>query len=123
MEEYGENVYVRAGQDRSHYGKYEVELEAGVLGYIDAIKVSLESYGGLLVDFDQWGLRYFSSDDPDLTIEANELDDYGDKSILILRKEKLSKDEIDIAKDYLRQIYHEITDGINAQSVGFIYQV
>ena len=120
MEEYGENVYVRAGQDRSHYGKYEVELEAEIPGYLDAIKVSLESYGGLLVDFDQWGLRYFSGDDPDLTIEADELDDFGDKSRLILRKEKLSKDEINIAKDYLRHIYHEIASGIDAQPVELI---
>ena len=114
MEQYGENVYTRIGHDRSHYGKYEVELEAEVPGYLDPIKAALDSSGYILVDFDQWGLTYFSGDDPGLSVNVDELDDYGDKSRMILRKGELSQDDIDEAKDYLRQIYREITDEVDA---------
>jgi len=113
MEEYGENIYVRIGQDRSHYGRYEVELEAEVPGYLDPIKASLESSGYILVDYDQWGLRYFSGDDPALSIDVDELDDYGDRSRIILCKGQLSEDDIDEAKDYLRQIYRKVTNEVN----------
>jgi hypothetical protein len=120
MEQYGENIYTRIGHDRSHYGKYMAELEAEVPGYLDPIKTSLEDSGYISVDFDQWGLTYFSCDDPDLSVNVDELDNYGDKSRLILRKGKLSKDEIDITKGYLRKIYRQITSRIDAQPVEFV---
>ena len=52
----GEKTYIRTGQDPSHYGKYEVELEVEIPGYIESIKGALESAGYVLGDFDQWGL-------------------------------------------------------------------
>lgn len=112
MEQYGENIYIRTGQDPSCYGKYEVELEAEIPGYLEQVRAALESSGYILVDFDQWGLTYFSGDDLDLSIDADELDDYGYKSRIILRKGKLSEDNIDNAREYLRQIYYRITDEI-----------
>lgn len=118
--EYGENVYIRTGQDPSRYGKYEVELEAEIRGYIDSIRADLESSGYYWVDCDQWGFTYFSGDDPDLSIDADELDDYGDKSRLILRKGKLSEYDIDSAIEYLRQIYRKLTDEIGAQAVELV---
>ncbi len=114
MEQYGENSYTRICHDHSHYGKYEAELEAEIPGYLDPIKAALDSSGYILVDFDQWGLTYFSGDDPDLSVSVDELNDYGDKSRIILRKGRLSQDDIDEAKDYLQQIYHEITNEVDA---------
>jgi len=110
MEQYGENIYTRIGHDRSHYGKYEVELEAEVPGYLDPIKASLEDSGYIVVDFDQWGLTYSSGDDPDLSVNVDELDDYGNRSRIILRKGKLSEEDIGDARQYLQNIYNEITD-------------
>lgn len=114
MEQYSENIYIRTGQDPSRYGKYEVELEAEIPGYVDPIRAALESSGYVLVDFDQWGLSYFSGDDLDLSIDVDELDDYRQKFRIILRRGKLSEDDIDDAREYLRQIYREITDKSNA---------
>jgi hypothetical protein len=113
--EYGENVHIRMGRDPSRYGKYEVELEGEVAGYLDRVRAALESSGYILVDLDQWGLSYSSGDDPDLSVDADELDDYGYKFRIILRKGKLSEDDIDNAREHLRQIYREITDKSNAQ--------
>ncbi len=117
MEQYGENIYTKIGQDRSRYGKYEVELEAEVPGYLDPIKSALNSSGYILVDFDQWGLTYFSGDDPDLSVNVDELDDYGDKSRIILHKGKLSEHDIDKARNYLQRIYYEILGKIDVESV------
>ena len=117
MEQYGENIYTKIGHDRSRYGKYEAELEAEVPGYLDPIKTSLEDSGYILVDFDQWGLTYFSGDDPDLSINVDELDDYGDKSRIILRKGKLLEHDIDEARRYLQRIYDEILCGIDVEPV------
>ena len=121
MEQYGENIYTRIGHDRSHDGKYEAELEVEVPGYLDPIKTSLENSGYILVDFDQWGLTYFSGDDPDLSVNVDELDDYGDKSQIILRKGRLSQDDIDEAKDYLQQIYRKITGEVDAPLMEVYY--
>lgn len=117
MEQYGENIYTRIGHDRSHYAKYETELEAEVPGYLDPIKTSLENSGYILVDFDQWGLTYFSGDDPDLSINIDELDDYGDKSRIILRKGKLLEHDIDESRRYLQRIYYEILGEIDVEPV------
>ena len=117
MEQYGENIYSRIGHDRSHYGKYEAELEVEIPGYLDPIKTSLENSGYILVDFDQCGLTYFSRDDPDLSVNVDELDDYGDKSQIILRKGKLLEHDIDKARNYLQQIYYEILGEINFEPI------
>ena len=112
MEQYGENIYIGIGHDHSHYGRYEVELEAEVPGYLDPIKAALESSGHILVDFDQWGLTYLSGNGPDLSVKVDELDDYGNKSRLVLRKGDLSEYDIDDTKKTLQQIYCEIIDEI-----------
>jgi len=117
MEQYGENIYTRIGHDRSHDDKYEAELEVEVPGYLDPIKTSLENSGYILVDFDQWGLTYFSGDDPDLSVNVDELDDYGDKSRIILRKGKLLEHDIDKARNYLQRIYYEILGEIDVEPV------
>jgi len=114
MEQYGDNVYTRLRHDRSHYGKYEVEIEAEVQDYLDPIKTYLGDSGYILVDFDQWGLTYFSRDDPELSINIDELDDYGNKSRITLRKARLSQDDIEETIDYLQQIYRKITGEVDA---------
>lgn len=120
--EYGENVYIRTGRDSSRYGKYEVELEAEIPGYIDPIRAALESSGYYWADFDQWGFTYFSEDDPDLSIDADELDDYGDRSRLILRKGKLSEYDIDDARGYLLEIYYRIIDEIGMPVASYPFE-
>ena len=117
MEQYGENIYTRIGHDRSHYGKYEAELEVEIPGYLDPIKSSLENSGYILEDFDQWGLTYFSCDDPDLTVSVDELDDYGDKSRIILRKGRLLEHDIGKARNYLQGIYYEILSKSDAEQI------
>jgi hypothetical protein len=117
MKQYGENIYTRIGHDRSHYGKYEVELEAGIPGYIDPIKAALDSSGYILADFDQWGITYFSSDDSDLSVNVDELDDYGAKFRIILRKGTLLEYDINEAKRYLQRIYYEILSKIYDEPV------
>lgn len=109
MEEYEKDPCIRIGQDPSHYGAYEVELKAEIPGNIDPIRATLESSGYTLVDCDQWGLTYFDRSEPYLRIDVDELDDHGSESRVILRKWKLSENNIDQAKGYLRRIYLEIT--------------
>ena len=113
MDEYGENLYIRADQDPSYYRRYEVELGVQLPGYLDHIWEALESSGYILTDFDQWGLRYLSGDDPDLQIDIDELDDYGGMCRLVLRKGKLSEGDIDDAKVYLQHIYSQIAEQID----------
>lgn len=71
----GEKRRKGAHQDPSHYGSYQIELEAKIPGRIQPTREALESYGFLLVDFDQWGLTYLSSKDPHLIADVDELDD------------------------------------------------
>ena len=112
MERYGDDVHIRTSQDPSHHGKYQVELEAKIPGNIELPKTALESLGYGLADFDQWGLTYLAQEDPDLTADVDELDDYGDNTRLILRKGRLSKYDIDDARECLEQIYCRIVDEI-----------
>jgi len=112
MERYGDGVHIRTSQDPSHHDKYQVELEAEIPGNIELPKAALESLGYGLADFDQWGLTYLSSVDPDLMADVDELDDYGDNTRLILRKGRLSKHDIDDARERLEQIYCRIVDEI-----------
>ena len=112
MECYGGDARIRTNQDPSHYGSYQIELEAEIPGHIQPTKEALESYGFLLVDFDQWGLTCLSSVDPDLIADVDELDDYGDSTRLILRKGRLSKYDINNAMENLEQIYCRIVDEI-----------
>jgi hypothetical protein len=112
MERYGDGVHIRTSQDPSHHGKYQVELEAEIPGNIELPKAALESLGYGLADFDQWGLTYLSSVDPDLMADVDELDDYGDNIRLILRKCRLSKYDIDDARECLEQIYCRMVDEI-----------
>ena len=113
MERYGDGVHIRTSQDPSHHDKYQVELEAEIPGNIELPKAALESLGYGLADFDQWGLTYLSSRDPDLIADVDELDDYGDNTRLILRKGRLSKHDIDDAREYLVLVYREITNDIS----------
>ena len=112
MERYGDGVHIRTSQDSSHHGKYQVELEAEIPGNIELPKVALESLGYGLADFDQWGLTYLSLEDPDLSADVDELNDYWDNTRLTLRKGRLSKYDIDEAKESLEQIYCRIVDEI-----------
>jgi len=112
MKQYGDAVNIRANQDPSHYGSYQIELKAEIPGSMQPTKEALESYGFLLVDFDQWGLTYLSSVDPDLIADVDELDDYGDSTRLILRKGRLLKYDINNAMENLEQIYCRIVDEI-----------
>ena len=112
MERYGDGVHIRTSQDPSHHGKYQVELEAEIPGNIELPKGALESLGYGLADFDQWGLTYLSQKDPDLSADVDELDDYGDNTRLTLRKGRLSKYDIDEARESLEQIYCRIVDEI-----------
>jgi len=86
MEEYEQDPCIRIGQDPSHYGAYEVELEAEIPGNIDPIRAALESSGYTLVDCDQWGLTYFDDNEPYLRIDVDELDDLGNASQIVMRK-------------------------------------
>jgi len=115
MERHGVGTGVRTGKDPSHYGKYQVELEAEIPGNIEPIKEFLESSGYVLVDFDQWGLTYRSSEDPDLSADVDELDDYADNIRLVLRKGSLSKHDIGGARGYLDQIYRRIVYEVGTQ--------
>ena len=112
MKPYGEAVNIRTSQDSSHYGSYQIELEVEIPGSMQPTKEALESYGFLLIDFDQWGVTYISSKDPDLMGDVDELDDYGDSTRLILRKGRVSKYDIDDARERLEQIYYRIVDEI-----------
>ncbi len=112
MERYGDGVHIRTSQDPSHHGKYQVELEAEIPGNIELPKAALESLGYGLADFDQWGLTYLSLEDPDLSADVDELNDYGDNTRLTLRKGRLSKYDIDEARESLEQIYFRIVDEI-----------
>ncbi len=112
MERYGDGVRIRTSQDPSHHGKYQVELEAEIPGNIEPHKAVLESLGYGLADFDQWGLTYLSQEDPDLSAGVDELNDYGDNTRLTLRKGRLSKYDIDEAREALEQIYCRIVDEI-----------
>jgi hypothetical protein len=112
MERYGDGVHIRASQDPSHHDKYQVELEAEIPGNIELPKVALESLGYGLADFDPWGLTYLSLEDPDLSADVDELNDYGDNTRLTLRKGRLSKYDIDEARESLEQIYCRIVDEI-----------
>ncbi len=89
-----------------------MELEAEIPGNIELPKVALESLGYGLADFDQWGLTYLSLEDPDLSADVDELNDYGDNTRLTLRKGRLSKYDIDEARESLEQIYCRIVDEI-----------
>lgn len=78
------------------------------------MKDALESAGYIMVDFDQWGITCLSEQDPDLEVDLDELSDYGDQSRLVLRRGRLSENEIDDAKEYLNRIYRGIRDQIVA---------
>ena len=110
MDQYDEIACIRTSQDSSHFGKYEMELGAEITGSIDLLKAALESSGYVLVDFDQWGYAYLSGDDPDLTAEVNDLNDYVGKCRLTFRRGRLLEDEIGDAREYVRQIYNVITN-------------
>ncbi len=112
MERYGDGVRIRTSQDPSHHDKYQVELEAEIPGNIEPPKAALESLGYGLADFDQWALTYLSLEDPDLSAGVDELNDYGDNTRLTLRKGRLSKYDIDEARESLEQIYCRIVDEI-----------
>ena len=71
MECYGSGASIRTRQDPSHYGSYQIELEAEIPGHVQPTIEALESYGFLLVDFDQWGLTFLSSKDPDLIADVD----------------------------------------------------
>jgi len=107
MEQY-DGVQIRKISDPVHPGKYQVELEAEFPGTYDPIKATLESAGYSLVDFDQWGLTFSSKNDPDLRVDVDELDDYGDASRLVLRKGRVSEKDLDTAAEYLGQIYRQL---------------
>jgi len=110
MERYGNGVRTRNIPDPTHYGKYQVELEAEIAGPIEPVKATLKSAGYVMVDFDQWGMTYLSKQDPDLRVDVDELDDYGDNIRLFLRKSRLSGQDAHEAEEYLQRIYCELTD-------------
>ncbi len=112
MERYGDGIHIRTSQDPSHHDKYQVELEAEIPGNIEPHKAVLESLGYGLADFDQWGLTYLSLEDPDLSADVDELNDYGDNTRLTLRKGRLSKYDVDEARETLEQMYCRIVDEI-----------
>jgi len=112
MKQYGDTINIKASQDPSHYGSYQIELKAEIPGSMQPTKEALESYGFSLVDFDQWGLTYLSKVYPDLTADVDELDDYGDSTRLILRKGRLLEYDFDEAWKYLELIYCRIVDEI-----------
>jgi len=62
------------------------------------------------VDFDQWGLTYISRKDPDLSVDVDELDDYGENTRVVLRKGRLSERDIDEARCCLELLYRWLTD-------------
>jgi hypothetical protein len=109
MERHRNGICIRTTQDPSHFGLYQIELEAEIPSDLQPDRKVLESYGFVPVDFDQWGLAYLSTNDPDLSAEVDEVDDYGDNSRLILRKGRLSEYDIDETKLYLEQLYRQLT--------------
>ncbi|MFB0554217.1 MAG: hypothetical protein ACETWQ_12995 [Phycisphaerae bacterium] len=108
MEHYGDGICIRTGPDPSRYGKYQVELEAEIASSIEPIKEALESLQYVPVDFDQWGLTYISRKDPDLSVDVDELDDYGENTRVVLRKGRLSESNIDEARCYLELLYRRL---------------
>ena len=57
-------------------------------------------------------LTYLSQEDPDLSADVDELNDYGVNTRLTLRKGRLSKYDIDEVRESLEQIYCRIVDEI-----------
>ena len=110
MERYGSAVRTTNIPDPAHYGKYQVELEAEIVGPIEPVEAALESAGYVMVDFDPWGMTYLSKNDPDLRVDVDELDDYGDNIRLFLRKSRLSEQDAHEAEEYLQRIYCELTN-------------
>ena len=110
MRGYGDRVCTRTAQDPSHYGHYQVELETVVPGTVESVGHALESSECALFDFDQRGLVYISKKDPDLSVDLDELDDYGDNTRLVLRKGRLSGCDIDEARRYLELFYRQLTN-------------
>ena len=112
MEQYDNNFYIRTCQDPARRGNYQVELEGKVTSNVEPIGAALESSGYRLADFDQWGLTYLSREYPDLWIDLDELDEYCCKTRLVLHKDRLFESKVDIAKECLERIYHQIINKI-----------
>ena len=52
-----------------------------------------------------------------MSVNVDELDDYGNKSQIILCKGKLLEHDIDKARNYLQRIYYEILGEIDVELV------
>lgn len=101
-------AHIETRKDSSHYGYFEVELAAGLSAYMDTVKAGLESLGFKLVDFSEWGVTYFSKNDPSITADVDEFDSYSESSQLVLRKGKLLENQVEAAREYLQHIYNKV---------------
>ncbi len=109
----GQDVEVGTYPDLWQKDRYRVELAAGLSCEPADLDKALERLGYEIVDADQWGRSYRHNQDPNKTIELDELEDPAALVRLILRYGDLDEADIGPAEDQLASLYDRICQMCN----------
>ena len=103
------DVQIETYGDLWQKGRYRVELGAELPFDPDDVDNALEKLGYKVIDAGQWGRSYHHGRDQKRSAELDELEEPEISLRLTLRHGDLGEEDIDTAKDQLRELY----DGIN----------